>query len=1833
MSRLNALNLTSSLRRRLVDFAAANNALSDLEAMAACRAIWEGPGPTGGLASDLWVEGSIPHLSSGKTLKDAVKENLFPKKFADHLYRRDVFSDEMKLHFHQWKALEKGAAHENPAIIISAGTGAGKTESFLLPLLGDLVGRPRSPGGGCRAIILYPMNALVNDQVDRLDNWLKGQKDVTLCHFTSETPEDSAKARRIPLYGPHRFRTRNQARGLEDAAGKPLGEANRPRGQVPDILITNYSMLEYMLCRPQDSVFFGRDLRAVVLDEAHLYTSTLAAEMTLLLRRLYDKCGLRAEDVCQYATSATIGSGTTEELQRQLRGFAATLFSKPETSVHPIVGRTAKSALPEARPPETACSPSELLARAVEVDTIEMTPAGQERLIECAESCSRLVPALELLIGSGTVAESLESCEDQPALLLLALRYSPMLQRLEALLREMKQQPLNDLSHSLWNEDSESAQEATVLLLSLSASARSSLGAAPLLPHRLHAMFRPPEGFSVCCNPACPDSDFPSLGKLYPGRQERCDTCDAICLALYRCEGCELALLGATKSNGRIRVPGTTPPTAFYTLVGKHTAVIDFEAGKEVGAQKPGLACFACHTECPNCGGASEQYFSMRSSTSLVLSILAETMLSELPPLATTNEATNENLPARGRRLLAFSDSRSEAAALGPRLRHQHELQLVRAAIVKLFSEDSGVDPEVIASFQEEIEELTAKLEAGKFPGTRHAEKEAERDRLAAQLHAVQKGGSVKSWAERLERRPEMAQLLDEDGGDFHEAAGWNQVAWERNAREVRKRAVILMGRQLFRLPKRSVPTVETIGWVEVVFPDLESLVAPAELVGTLSEPSIRKGLVGVWHEFLAALLDTVRMDSAVTLGSDEEDKRWQSEGLVPGKWITRRAFIGSMMENRRRVFVGNVLKRIGLEDPESFISPVLENVFDQLKSRAVRHHLGLRDAVGPDEFAWLEIKKKQDKQGDQDALRLIFPELALRRPPRLYQSTTTGHVWSRSVLGCAPDRGEDGTLVATTAEELDATAKIGRARRELAESSPVFENALWAEEHSAQLSPTEARRRQDLFKIGARNLLSATTTLELGIDIGGLSGTFLSNVPPGLANYLQRAGRVGRRADGSSIVVTCARTRPFDREVFKNIGRFLRKPLRRPLVLMDRHRIVARHFHAWLMNQFFTQIYGPDHWVGAMGAFGRMGTFMGQPFPPKIDGPSMPKSIRLDPEVLPPISQPPEWWKSHAGEGLVAHFRDWMDWVEARLPEFEPRLETLFRDTPLTTEGVRWPDILAEARRIFENGVERWEIDYSRQLESWGEAAKPGQANAIRYQLKVFYQTTVIEAMANTRFLPRYGFPIGVHTLKVFKVDDKGKAREEDQFRLSRPGLLALREYVPGSQLLVGGKLVTSRGLSKHWTGANLDEALGLRGGAATCRNQHFFYWLGKPSNCPQCDEKPQNFMPLLFPSHGFTTAAWDPPRRSSDIERVGKVSTGTVAFTAHRSTDNSTEALGGVPRLMATYQEEGEMVVFNRGEHETGFAICTKCGYTESETKDPKPDLPRNFDKHLPLLQEKGAPCWRAHESPVLRHQSLAAREPTDMLLLDFSGFLGPDAKNRELIVSLAIAFRLSGARVLSLDSRELGEMIVRIGDAWGAVIYDNVPGGAGHVLELMNRGREWLENARTLLYVDEAHHQRCLTACLDCVLTFDAQTYFSDPDTPLDRRAALDCVDRMLAARSTVGDDTEETSRAESSMDYSGLEDLVDPTCLDLLELCRNAGRPRPTVGFPLMQEHRVGAQAELAWEDERIAVVTEPDDIEPFQTHGWRAMSPEVFRKELADPTTDLTRKHDSRAKVT
>lgn len=415
-AQLDALRLSQTLRQRLVDFALENHYTRDSDLVRICRDIWSGSPEKGGLVGDLWVEGAFRAKSLNRTLKDLALANQFDKSLADHLDSVGAMPGTRLLYEHQEKAILDAASigpmQERQALVVTAPTGAGKTECFLLPILDDMFKRERGIKTGMQCLLLYPMNALVNDQVDRLHRWLKGQNRVSLFHFTSETPESAKDADKqgVPSWidDQFRFRTRDEARGLETHDGRKTAHV----GPQPDIVVTNYSMLEYMLCRPQDAVFFGNALRVVVLDEAHLYTGTLAAEITLLLRRLYARCGVRSESILQIATSATLHEGSDE-----LRLFAAKLFTKAAEQVKHIEGKRAPSDCPVALPPDSEdrkeIASSLASGQWLGSPSLVADANGDLSLALDASWCQRLRERLPLLTKCGLAQE-----EERPAVLL-----------------------------------------------------------------------------------------------------------------------------------------------------------------------------------------------------------------------------------------------------------------------------------------------------------------------------------------------------------------------------------------------------------------------------------------------------------------------------------------------------------------------------------------------------------------------------------------------------------------------------------------------------------------------------------------------------------------------------------------------------------------------------------------------------------------------------------------------------------------------------------------------------------------------------------------------------------------------------------------------------------------------------------------------------------------------------------------------------------------------------------------------------------------------------------------------------------------------------------------------------------------------------------------------------------------------------------------------------------------------------------------------------------------------------------------------------------------------
>ncbi len=1128
MSQLDALKLVDSLRERLVDLGVSENFSGDPHLVAAIRSVMSQVGPSG-LLGDIWVEATRASRSSGKSLTDCADVGLFNSELAKHLVQNGEMPSELRLYEHQYQSLEtavRSHSKERPAIAVTAGTGGGKTESFLLPLLNQLYAGERQPGGGIRALILYPMNALVNDQTERLDRWLSGQDRVSYLHFTSETPEDARQATRegLPPAAPHRYRTRQQARGKETSEGKKT-----TGGLPPDILITNYSMLEYMLCRPQDAVFFGPALEVMVLDEAHLYAGTLAAEIMLLLRRMMLRCGVWANQILQIATSATLGGGREE-----LKDFVGRLFSSQPESTFVIRGEPAAWQLESV----SADCPEKNSREIADTDWLQagtiIEKLGQQELLVDADECKTLAEQLQLVVDESTIRDAFADSAGCPAMLLWkVLPRAQVIHEIAALMDAPDPKTLDELTSELWGSCDDITRRATTNLLRLAASARPEVTRLPLLPHRLHLQVRAPNALSVCLFPSCESeslSKLPPLGSVTADTVGRCSCCESPSYPIIRCGNCGLWGIAATESNFSLlptKVTRAEPGRVFFPL----SNVFDATNGKRWTVDPASGSCRVAQgvelyefERCPTCG--EKDFGWLRVSDSLSLSIATETILSELPALS----AGRTWHPAEGRRLLAFSDSRQAAARLGPRLASQHQLQMFRAMLAKHANEGRRASDET-RYVREDVERLEREIRSRKIGEDRKRYVQRQLDEKRRELSQRLAGGTIREWVERLEADPLIAQFLDPDLADLAAKQPaqrpWRQLDWDKNRESVKKRIRDILANELARRPRNQV-SAETIGLVAISYPGIEQLSLDDHLLGQLNA-ACRLKLERVFADFCRLICDVMRIEGCIDLGSQEKNREFGSALTPVGKWMAARTstasgwlvnLIGKTQNQITLNFACRVLIAAGESDENArrLAEELLENVFSELVRLA-------NDKT----VTWLKSEPRQTDDGnDVEAVQLVFPELGLAVPQTVYECELNGWLWPRNAAGCVPQSGS-GSLreIDVTQPDADmALKRFGRLRRDYNDRE-VFQRGLWAEEHSAQLSPRETRRLQNLFRQGARNLLSCTTTMELGIDIGGLQAVMMANVPPGKANYVQRAGRSGRRSDGSSAAITFCQDRP----------------------------------------------------------------------------------------------------------------------------------------------------------------------------------------------------------------------------------------------------------------------------------------------------------------------------------------------------------------------------------------------------------------------------------------------------------------------------------------------------------------------------------------------------------------------------------------------------------------------------------------------------------------------------------------------------------------------------------
>ena len=251
-----------------------------------------------------------------------------------------------------WKTLlkEKTPDGKNMSIVVTTGTGSGKTECFMLPLVQDLIEHhiPEQ----VQAIFLYPLNALMEDQKARMEKLLAGTN-LTFAVYNGDMPEflpneeDKNYKKVLRKIDAIRGITRDEAGNvIEEKYPHVIATRAELRQHPANILLTNPTMLEYILLRDKDRKLIHEKqedegegtLRWIALDETHTYTGAGAAEIAMLIRRVLMAYGVTTDEVRFATSSATIGNGS-ENAKEELKDFIAGITGLQTNQVKYVDGK------------------------------------------------------------------------------------------------------------------------------------------------------------------------------------------------------------------------------------------------------------------------------------------------------------------------------------------------------------------------------------------------------------------------------------------------------------------------------------------------------------------------------------------------------------------------------------------------------------------------------------------------------------------------------------------------------------------------------------------------------------------------------------------------------------------------------------------------------------------------------------------------------------------------------------------------------------------------------------------------------------------------------------------------------------------------------------------------------------------------------------------------------------------------------------------------------------------------------------------------------------------------------------------------------------------------------------------------------------------------------------------------------------------------------------------------------------------------------------------------------------------------------------------------------
>lgn len=1565
---------------------------------------------------------------------------------------------------HQIDALK--AAVDGKNLIVATGTGSGKTECFMWPLMAKIAEEAFNSEDtwekrGIRTIIMYPMNALVSDQVSRLRR-LIGDPENRFVNILRETcgkhvrrPQFGMYTGRTPYAGPEPSTDQDKklattlarmafpqsdsekayfeqlmkdgripskanmqsylegirnSRHIPDEEDAELITRFEMQQFCPDILITNYSMLEYMLLRPREAKIWSETKRWLesniknkllfVIDEAHMYRGSSGGEVALLIRRLFHKLGISRDRVQFILTTASMPDSSTEDKKAVLR-FARELTAADET--------------------EEFCyltGERETIAGRVLYDIpnqkyIEAEPADfEENESARLDALNRFWNDVEGFPGS------FDDCNDA-----LAWMYDHLIEYrpFNALISACRGSAvsLRELALAVFpGESEEEGLKRISILLAIAPLARNKKGMV-LFPARMHMLFRGINGVYACANPDCTHCHAEGTLKLgdvfLSDGQFVCPHCGSVVYELYMDRRCGALFYKGymleedTHFSGNVYLwhyPGQLmdhrmrevhlyiPPEEFRLSgrQGKYPikpCYMDIRSGfvsfsddsleNVPGYRKlyfcdysaKGIPQVVTFPTCPHCrhllSSAQLSSFSTKGNQSFYNLIKAQF---QVQPAVPGKDNDPLRLPNEGRKVLLFSDSRQRAAKLARDMSDASDIIAAR---------------QLFAIAIDEMEHSTVEQPMDKL---------YDYFCLAAGLQHVQMFHD--------DERSKFAEDCETAVNSYHR--------FQRRNREYTPRfsfanAPVKMQEYLLRLYSGGYNTLydSATSWIDPVDQ------AKFDAMDILDDAGIEVSDAEFLEMFNAWMIWLC--DASTALGHTISD---------------------GIREKVRQSYRG-----YGLDRDWNF-------------SRNIMNIMGWNENSS-EAGIWRQALKSAFLDDAQPSNGKLYVDLSRVRPrlnpeKQWFRCECCSEITPRLLRGKCPSCGAN-TVHAMQEQEYVALDFWRKPVDDALEGKKI--HVIDTEEHTAQLSHKDQRnevwsqtekyelRFQDLVQEDETpvDILSCTTTMEVGIDIGSLVAVGLRNIPPMRENYQQRAGRAGRRGSSLSTIVTFCEDGPHDTLYFENPVPMFRGDPRRPWIDIASEKLLQRH-----MNMVILQEY-----LASKGA--------------SMD--EIPASQFLDDDL----------------ENYILYARNY------RVPTGDLLLPTDEFDFSAFAKALTKDLRSLKDRR--DAHPELFGIDPSNE----------------RAQKK-----SLLDALYEEGIIPTYSFPKNVVSTYITKQDGTIK------YEVDRGLDVAIGEYAPGRAIVVDKQTYQIGGL--YYPGSERRSGQALSPAKSYLDDPNYLKrivscgscgWFGlaeeNRTTCPFCGKANLEETRQMLRPWGFAPRNAQPIPESQLLEEYS-----TVQPPLYSTLPESDEmvVVPGYKNVRLASRNNQRIIMMNQGREKQGFMICCDCG---AAMPGDKAEVLNKIERPYKVRFAHGK-CRHTNTMNV----NLGYDFITDILVLEFAldnRVIDTGNENglwiRRAGQSLAEALRLAVSKRLDVEFTELitGYRIRNNpnGSFVDVYLYDSLSSGAGYAVSVADEIKGILEDVRTILTGCD-----CNNACHKCLKHYRNQYVHG----MLDRFCALQLLD---------------------------------------------------------------------------------------------------------------------------